>query len=96
MPKKLIRNGTKIISMAAHGVTIKDSLSFLPMALEAIPKAFELEELAKGFFPYLFDTPENADYDGEWPDAKFYDPDRMKAAKRKSFLQWYEQQRKEA
>ena len=83
-------SGTEILTLTAFGVTLKDSRCFLSMALAALPAAFNLEESAKGFFPYLFDTPENAAYDGPWPAASFYNPDSMKPSVNRQFLEWYE------
>ena len=39
----------------AKGLNIRvlDSLNFLPMKLAALPKAFGLTELRKGYFPYF-------------------------------------------
>ena len=90
---KLIKNGSKIVMMEACGVTLKDSYNFLPMPLSKLPASFELEELAKGHFPHFFNTPENEDYVGSWPDKKYYAPDSMKPAAREKFLRWYEDQK---
>ena len=87
--KGLILTGTSILQLKAGGVTVKDSKSFLPMALAALPKAFGLVELKKGFFPYKFDTPENVDYSGPWPAAQFYMPNRMVRQKKEEFETWY-------
>ena len=83
-------NGTEILTLTAFGVTLKDSRCFLSMPLAALPAAFNLEEAAKGFFPYLFDCPEHADYSGAWPETRFYCPDSMKPSVHKQFLEWYE------
>ena len=55
--KKLIMNGSKILTLTACGVTLKDSLCFMPMSLAEIPAAFNLEEAAKGestFYIFTF------------------------------------------
>ena len=81
--------GTSIMNLTACGVTVKDSKNFLPMALSALPKAFNLTELKKGFFPYKFDTPENQNYVDLWPAAHFYMPGKMSPAKKIEFEAWY-------
>ena len=74
-------------------MTFIDSLNFFPMALSKLPKAFGLEELTKGFFLHLWNTPEHQDYVGVMPDAMFYGPDQMSAEKREAFYEWYNEQR---
>ena len=51
---KIIYNGSKIMYMTVErGLHIRviDSLNFLPMKSSALPKAFGINELKKGFFP---------------------------------------------
>ena len=87
-------SGTEILSLSACTVKVKDSRCFLPLALTKLPAAFGLDQsLVKGFFPYLFDTPENRNYIGNWPESKYYDPDHMSAKKREDFFKWYEKQK---
>lgn len=88
----LIQNGKKILSMEAFGLKFIDSLNFFPMSLDKLPKAFGLTELAKGYFPHLFNTPANQNYVGPMPDIRFYDPDGMKPDKRREFMAWYNTQ----
>ena len=56
-------NGGKVLQLTYdnEGATIRfiDSLSFFTMPLSAFPKTFGLRKLKKGFFPHLFNTPEN-------------------------------------
>ena len=49
-----------------------DSLNFLPMKLYKLPVAFGLKELKKGCFPHHFNTRENKNYVGPYPEAKYY------------------------
>ena len=61
-PDKIIYNGSKIMYMTVErGLHIRviDSLNFLPMKLSALPKAFGINELKKGWFPHHFNTQEN-------------------------------------
>lgn len=69
-----------------------DSLSFLPMALAAFSSTFGITELKKGFFPYLFNTPDRQDYYGEWPALSFYDPEGMMNKKKKELETWHAEQ----
>ena len=70
---------------------IIDSLNFLPMPLANFPKSFELTELKKGFFPHLFNSPENYDVVlPHLPDISFYDPDSMSCDRREEFFKWYQ------
>lgn len=72
-----------------------DSLSFLPTALSKLPKAFGFEDIAlKGFFPYLFNTPENLDYVGPLPSLHYYGYDDLPEGKPKSEMKnwWIENQ----
>ena len=91
--KKLITNGTEVMLLGACGVTVKDSKCFLPMALAALPKAFNFAELKKGFFPHGFNTPENQSYVGAWPAAEHYYPYQMSPKKKVEFELRYEEQK---
>ena len=83
-------NGTEILSLTACGVTLKDSRCLLPSALSKLPSTFGLKDLAKGDFPFLFDTPEHDDYVGVWPAAHYYSPDEKKPEEREKFFKWYD------
>jgi hypothetical protein len=54
-----------------------DSLSFIPTRLADFPTTFGLDELAKGYFPHLFNRKENKNYVGPLPPSPFYNPDGM-------------------
>ena len=83
---KVILNRAKIMSITVpeSGIVFKGTLNFFPMALSKLPKSFSIEELCKGYFPYLKNTKDNADYKGELLQTKylyFYQhplPDRTK------------------
>jgi len=62
------------------------------MALSALPKTFDIQEKQKGWFPHLFNIPENQNYIGAWPDAWYYNPSSMKPDVKKEFYRWYNQQ----
>uniref|UniRef100_A0A914VZL6 DNA-directed DNA polymerase n=1 Tax=Plectus sambesii TaxID=2011161 RepID=A0A914VZL6_9BILA len=88
----MIMQGLEILCLKACSVEVKCSYNFLQMPLSALPKAFGLKELKKGYFPHLFNTPENENYTGPLPDKKYYQPDYMKPKAREEFLKWYDQQ----
>ena len=80
----------KPISISYRNVTLKDSYAFIPMALSCFSKTFNLAELKKGFFPHLFNKPENYNYCGVYPDKKFYSSAYFSYEKKQEFDNWYE------
>ena len=77
---------------ARMNIKFLDSFSFLPMALKKLPKAFGLQDLEKGDFPYFFNTEAHRDYKGEYPPAEMYGVDTMSPEARLKFLNWHRQQ----
>ena len=73
-----------------HRMNFLDSLNFIPMPLKNLPKSFDLHELKKGYFPHLFNTKDNQNYIGKFPDKKYFDPDGMSKPDRADFFKWYE------
>lgn len=71
-----------------------DTLNFFPMKLAALPKAFGLEELCKGYFPHFANTRHNQSYVGPYPDPDKYGVDFMSRSEREAFLQWHEEKKK--
>ena len=88
-PPEVVSNGLKLMSLAVCGVKFIDSCNFLPMPLAALPKAFGLSELRKGYFPHRFNTPENQGYVGPYPDAGYYAPEHMSESSRAAFEVWH-------
>ena len=84
--------GAKVLSFRSGPLKFIDSLSFLPMPLASFPSTFNLTEMKKGFFPHLFNTPDNQNYVGRIPDVEFYDPDGMKPEKKEELLNWHSEQ----
>nr|XP_022331705.1 uncharacterized protein LOC111129543 [Crassostrea virginica] len=60
------------------------------MALAKLPKAFQLDSLAKGYFPHFFTSNEHLNYVGPYPPPKMYGPDSMSREGRKEFFAWYD------
>lgn len=92
---EIIPCGSKVMSIVLPCLSLRviDSYNFLPMALSKLPACFGIEELTKGFFPHLFNTPENQNYIGPVPDSKYYCPDSMSSQSRKSFFAWHAEQK---
>ena len=91
---KVITTGSKYMSVEVPICNIRmiDSLNFIPMALADMPKSFGETELAKGYFPHLFNRKENQQAVlSHLPDIRYYTPDNMKPEARKDFMKWYEQ-----
>ena len=90
-----IRNGGKILQLSFANDNIKfiDSLSFFQMPLRNFPKTFGITELAKGFFPHLFNTPQNQEYVGPLPPKEDYLPETMPVEEFDKFQTWYEEQK---
>jgi len=68
-----ILRGTKPIQLTVFGgrLVIMDSLNHLPGSLSKLAKDFGVPE-EKGYFPHLFNKPENQNYVGPLPDESFY------------------------
>ena len=94
---ELILNGNQIMKIDVGNIRFIDSFLLFQMPLSALPSAFGFED-QKGYFPYLFDTLENArqgDIDIPLPDSKYYNVGYMKENEVKKFYLWYNQQIKE-
>ena len=89
----VIMRGAKVLTLSVPMFKIKfiDSLSFIPMKLANFPKTFGLTELAKGYFPHLFNKKENEHYIGPLPPSPYYHPDGMSPDERETFLKWHQE-----
>ncbi|CAB3995103.1 DNA polymerase [Paramuricea clavata] len=87
----VIRRGAKVLSLSVDMFKIKfiDSLNFIPMRLADFPKTFGIDELAKGYFPHLFNKKENENYVGPIPPTPYYNPNGMSPAAKQTFLHWH-------
>lgn len=86
----MVANGSKILLLAFSKIKFIDSLNFALCGLSKLPSMFQLDVESKGYFPHKFNKPENQTYQGAYPDASYYEPDRMMANERKTFFEWYE------
>ncbi len=87
--------GGKINCFKYQNILFRDSLLHIAQPLAQFPKTFNLRgeevELSKGFFPYIFNTPENQQYVGRIPAITYFEPGRKYPEERKKLLAWYEQ-----
>ena len=84
--------GAKALNLKApmFNIIFIDSLNFIPMWLANIPKMFSIEELAKGYFPHLFNKKENENYVGPIPLTPHYSPNGTSPKNREAFLAWHQ------
>ena len=94
IPQEVLWVGSKLLQMKYSKNWFKDTLPHLTTSLAQLPRMMGLDEsqFKKGFFPYLFNTPENQDYVGVIPDPVYFDPQNMKSGKRAEFEEWYQEQ----
>ena len=89
-----LRNGCKLLEVQHDSIRFIDSLSFMAMPLSAFPKTFGIKELKKGYFPHLFNRPENQDYVGPVPARDYYMTESMSPKGKEEFEKWHEEQRR--
>ncbi|GFT56859.1 DNA_pol_B_2 domain-containing protein [Trichonephila clavipes] len=73
-----------------YNIKFIDSINFTLIPLRDFPKTFGLTELAKGYFPHLFNTVENQNYIGKYPHEDYYGYQSMTIKQRETFMEWYE------
>ena len=61
------------------------------MALEKLPATFNLQELHKGFFAYLWIREDKYEHVSPYPPAEDYHPERMSEKRRKEFYAWHKE-----
>ena len=85
---EIITTGAKVMSvyLPTQRIRFIDTLNYLPMSLEKMPKVMGLPDtLKKGFFPHGFNTIENFDKQfPSHPDIAYYDPDAMNPRSQRS------------
>ena len=82
-------NHGRPIKVCIGNISILDSYAYLLCRLADLPKSFPLEDVAKGMFPHLFNTFENADYEGQLPAKEYFSPDYMKEKEYEEFVTWW-------
>lgn len=91
---EVFMNGSKFMSIDVPHLKMKfiDSLNFIQMALSKLPKAFNLSELTKGYFPHLFNKCENQNIIlNRLPDINCYNPGGRMPEDRHEFMAWYDE-----
>lgn len=97
VPEEMIWIGGKIMTMRYRHpnqksvIVFRDSLCHLAAPLAKLPAMFGLDTsiVRKGFFPYLFNLPENQNYIGRIPDPGFFGVNEFNDSKREEFNEWY-------
>ena len=94
---QILFQGSKIMVCKIYngiGLTLLDSLNFLPMALSQLPKSFGLDTLKKGYFPHMYNSrdilqDEDNLFLEHLPPISYYDPNTMSRVQRDQFMTWY-------
>ena len=86
---EMIATPTKLLQIQFKKVKIIDSYSFMAMALDKFPTTFDIPEMKKGFYPHMFNRPENEDYIGDYPDKAMYGSDYFSVSKKAEFEAFY-------
>ena len=95
---EIIFRGSKIMYCRVGrclNIKIIDSLNFLNMPLDKLPKSFGLKVMKKGYFPHLYNTQKMNNLEGSkflphLLPIKFYNVGNMNMEKQEQFLIWYE------
>ena len=90
-----LRNGSKILQLKHDSIRFIDSVNFIAGKLSNFTKTFGLTELKKGYFPHLFNLPENQEYVGGVPAMDYYTVEGMSPKDFKSFQMWHTKQRED-
>ena len=89
---KLFTKGLKIIDLKCNQVTCRDSLQYFECSLDAAARAFGVAPTSKSFFPHKINSiPFYHSVLPSLPDRIHFEPDLMNAERRKSFEEWYEE-----
>jgi hypothetical protein len=92
---QILTRGLKVLQIVIPeiGMTIRDSLAFLPMSLASMPKSFGFDaDNSKLYFPHLFSKSENLEYVGPIPGKTFFLTHQMKFEDLEKFESWHESQ----
>lgn len=66
----------------------RDSISFLPFALNTLYDAFALTA-PKSWYPHYLNTGANVYYVGKIPNVSYYGGNKMSASVKRELLAWY-------
>ena len=84
-------NGTRIITykFSENSVVGKDFRLYFPAKLADLPKAFDLPNISKGYFPYYLPSRQNLRYRGQIPSMEYFDLSRMNETELDRFYKYY-------
>ena len=87
----IISQGAKFLCIEVKTCKAKfiDSFSFLSMPLSRFSSTFGIDNIEKGAFPHLFNTPTNYNYRGPLPALHYFCPDSMKPSSRSKLMKWH-------
>ncbi|CAB3978622.1 DNA polymerase [Paramuricea clavata] len=87
----VVMNGSKVMSLELEERNLKviDSYLFLSMRLAKFPEALGIENVTKGYHPYLFT---DLNYVGEMVGLEYFELAPEGSKERKAFDKWYRQQ----
>ena len=87
-------DGSSIIRITLDDGRIRflDTYRFLQMSLDAMPKAFGIADVKKGFFPYSLNNREYWDKKIEKPDFEDFEPNLMNVGRYEEFKIWYREE----
>ncbi len=97
-PVSFIETGSKFMEIVykhptnpSGKIVFRDSLNHIQARLKDLPAMFGLDTalVAKGYFPYLFNTAENQFYSGPIPDRSWFNVDAMNEHEKSAFEEWY-------
>jgi hypothetical protein len=89
-PDETITNGNKINYLKLKKLNIRfiDSINFTMCPLRSFPATFGIDG-KKGYFPHYFNIEANQNYNGPYPDKKYYGYDMFTTQNKKAFDVWY-------
>ena len=92
-PEIFFRGSKIMYCKVGWGLKIKilDSLNFLNIPLDKLPKSFGLKEMKKGYFPHLYNTQEMNNLEGSkflphLPPLEYYDVNNMNIEKHEQYF----------
>ncbi|CAB3976760.1 DNA polymerase [Paramuricea clavata] len=87
----VVMNGSKVMSleMQERNLKVIDSYLFLSMRLAKFPEALGLENVTKGYHPYLFT---DLNYVGDMVGLEYFELPTEGSKEREAFDKWYRQQ----
>ncbi len=91
LPQLLLR-GQKCLQLVYSPCKLifRCSYNFFNFPLADFTKGFGLKS-SKGYFPFLLNTNEGENYEGDFPDIDYFDPKSMSPAKEAKLRKWWEQ-----